>query len=194
MNGLADGGSFERWWHEHSELDRLVGDAEAALETGRFQAAEGALASLADALEDHFASRSSPRTTRRLCAVPASVTGSSVSAWTRCEASSRRASSKRRVARSARRSRCFARTRPKRRSSCRSSRRSRERSRRGPAVLSRDVPADQRPLPVSADGLALRMTAVMYHAGQSGRCSVHAAEVECSVGIPMIASGRSTSS
>jgi iron-sulfur cluster repair protein YtfE (RIC family) len=54
MDGLADRDSLQRWWEEHSELDRLVADVEDALNGGRLDAAQVALAALAEALESHF--------------------------------------------------------------------------------------------------------------------------------------------
>jgi iron-sulfur cluster repair protein YtfE (RIC family) len=54
MDGLADRDSLQRWWEEHSELDRLVADVEDSLNGGRLDAAQVALAALAEALESHF--------------------------------------------------------------------------------------------------------------------------------------------
>jgi iron-sulfur cluster repair protein YtfE (RIC family) len=54
MDGLADRDSLQRWWEEHSELDRLVADVEESLNAGRLEPARVALAALAEALENHF--------------------------------------------------------------------------------------------------------------------------------------------
>jgi hypothetical protein len=54
MNGLADRSSLERWWEEHSELDRLVAAVEESLSGGRVDVSRGALDELAAALESHF--------------------------------------------------------------------------------------------------------------------------------------------
>jgi iron-sulfur cluster repair protein YtfE (RIC family) len=54
MDGVTDHGSLERWWEEHSELDRLVGAVEECLNGGRVEVSRGALDDLAGALESHF--------------------------------------------------------------------------------------------------------------------------------------------
>ncbi len=46
---------FQRWWDEHSELDRLVAELESALVRGAIAAATSALDALASTLEGHFA-------------------------------------------------------------------------------------------------------------------------------------------
>jgi iron-sulfur cluster repair protein YtfE (RIC family) len=50
----VDPQEFERWWQEHSELDRLVSGLERAFNEGSIAAAGAALEELADSLEEHF--------------------------------------------------------------------------------------------------------------------------------------------
>ena len=45
---------IERWWQEHSELDRLVADVKIAMTSGSTQTADAALEELFEALEAHF--------------------------------------------------------------------------------------------------------------------------------------------
>jgi iron-sulfur cluster repair protein YtfE (RIC family) len=48
-------GVFERWWQEHSELDQLVSELEAALHTESNARASQALEELSEALRSHLA-------------------------------------------------------------------------------------------------------------------------------------------
>lgn len=47
-------GELERWWRDHSELDRLVACLVDTIDTGSAAAAESALEELASALEGHL--------------------------------------------------------------------------------------------------------------------------------------------
>ncbi len=51
---LAVRENLDRWWEEHSELDRLVAALEESLNGGRIEANRGALDELAAAFESHF--------------------------------------------------------------------------------------------------------------------------------------------
>ncbi len=54
MNGFADSESFQRWWQEHSELDRLVRAVEARMGRGSLARTSQALEELEAVLDAHF--------------------------------------------------------------------------------------------------------------------------------------------
>lgn len=55
MKSLADSNSLERWWQEHSELDRLVRGLDATLARATLEKTLEALEELESVLDSHFA-------------------------------------------------------------------------------------------------------------------------------------------